>query len=771
MSAAPTTVGSSVRRREDHRLLLGGGRYVSDISRPEMLALVVARSPHGHARLDSIETAAARLMPGVVAVLTAADLTDMGGLDAPRLTPEMPLPPATLLAEGSVHFVGQPVVAVVAETPAQAWDALQQLAIDYQPQPAVIDPVAALADGAPLAFPALGTNLAYRVARSGGDVEGGFAAADQVVRLRLVQNRIAAVPMEARGAVAEWDEATGQLTIWVGAQAVFRARATVAAALGLAETAVRVIAPDVGGGFGVKGGLYHEEVLTAALARRLQRPVKWVSTRQEDLQTTQHAREQVQEVEAAFKQDGTLLAVRIRAYCNLGAGARGAGSSGRVAQCITGCYRVPAAASELIGVYTNTTPTGAFRGAGRPEAAYAIERIMDEAAARLGLDPVELRRRNFVQPEAFPHRSPTGITLDSGDYERGLSECLRLLDYPAARREQQAAWARGELVGIGLATYLELSGGGWESGGVRVLANGLIEALTGSTDQGQGHATTWSQIVAGVLGVPVEQVTLRHGDTSLLANGVGSFGSRSTVLGGSALVLAAEEIKEKMLRLAAHRLEVAVADLEWGDGAASVRGAPGRRLTFRELAAMAYGGGLPGGQEPGLESIRYFNGDGEAYSSGAYAAVVRIDRATGALTIERFIAVDDCGRAINPKLVEGQVIGGLAQGLGQALIEQIAYDDQGQLLSGSLMDYAVPHALTMPPLMVARVETPAPRNPLGAKGIGEAGTIGAPPALVNAVVDALRPFGITHVDMPLTAERLWRIVQATGRSTTEGASV
>lgn len=760
MTVAIDPVGQSVRRREDHRLLTGGGRYVSDIGRPGMVYLAIARSPHGHAAIRLLDTSAALATLGVVAVVTADDLVGVKGMEAARLTPEMPLPPAPLLASGSVHFVGQPIVAVVAETAAAAVDGVARLRIDYEPQPAVIDPVAALAEGAPLAFPELGTNLAYRQARTGGDVDGGLARADHIVRLRLAQNRIAAVPMEARGAVAEWDDALGQLTVWVGAQAIFRARASLAAAIEVPETAVRVIAPDVGGGFGVKGGLYHEEILTAVLARRLNRPVKWFSTRQEDLQTTQHAREQIQEVEAGFTSAGDLLAVRIRAYCNLGAGARGAGSSGRVAQCITGCYRVPAAASELIGVYTNTTPTGAFRGAGRPEAAYAIERIMDEAAAVLGLDPVAIRRRNFVQANEFPHRAPTGITLDSGDYEAGLAECLRLLDYDRARQEQAAARARGEIVGIGLATYLELSGGGWESGGVRVLANGLVEALTGSTEQGQGHATTWSQIVASVLGVPIEQVTVRQGDTTLLAAGIGSFGSRSVVTGGSALHRSAEEIKRRMLQLAAHRLEAAVEDLEWGDGSAWVRGAPSRRLSFREMAGLAYGGGLPPGGEPGLEAIRYFNADGEAFSSGAYAAVVRIDPATGVVTIQRFVAVDDCGRAINPKLVEGQVIGGLAQGLGQAMCELVAYDEQGQLLSGSLMDYAVPHAATMPPLVVSRVETPAPRNPLGAKGIGEGGTIGAPPALVNAVVDALRPLGLTNVDMPLTAERLWRLITA-----------
>jgi carbon-monoxide dehydrogenase large subunit len=751
-------LGAALRRREDRRLVTGGGRYVSDLSRPGLLHLAVARSPHAHALIRGIDTAAAATAPGVVAVVTAADLAGLGELGAARVTPEMPLPPAPVLAGASVHHVGQLVAAVVAETPAQARDALDLLAVDYAPLPAVVDAEAALRAGAPLAFPALGTNLAYRRPQQAGDVDGAFAAAARVVRLRQVSNRIAGVPLEPRGALAEWDAAAGQLTVWAGVQSPWQARATLARVLGLAEGDVRVIAPDVGGGFGVKGGVYAEEVLTAALARRLGRPVRWLGTRSDDFQMTQQAREQVQEIEGAFAADGMLLGLRLRVICNLGAGARGAGTPARTTQCITGCYRVPAVATEIAAVYTNTVPTGAYRGAGRPEATLAIERLMDEAAAALGLDPAEIRRRNFVPPDAFPYRSPAGISLDSGDYGRGLAECLRLLDYDGARREQAARRARGELVGIGLATYLELTSAGWESGAVRVLPSGAVEASTGSTDQGQGRATTWAQIVSAVLGVPPEQVTVRHGDTALLASGVGSFGSRSTALGGSALALAAEEIKRKMLLLAAHRLEVAVADLEWGDGAAWVRGAPARRLAFREIAALAYGGGLPAGVEPGLEVTRYFNPEAEAFSSGAYAAVVRVEPATGVVTVERFVAVDDCGRVINALLTEGQRLGGLAQGLGQALWEQVAYDPDGQLLSGSLMDYALPRASLLPPVTLGAIETPSPRNPLGAKGVGEAGTIGAPPAVLNAVVDALRPLGVTSLDLPLTAERVWRAI-------------
>ena len=755
-----TGVVEHTLRREDPRLLRGRGRYTSDITRSSMAHMAVLRSPHAHAGITSIETDAAATAPGVVAVFTAADLDGVGGLGAAPVVAEMPLPPTTLLAGGSVHFVGQPVAVVVASTEVAARDALDLIAVDYAPRPAVTDGAAALADDAPLAFPDLGTNLAYRLTRSDGDLDGAFAAAATVVRLRMAQNRIAAVPMEARGAVADWDEASGELSFWAGVQAPFRARATLAGVLGLAESQIRVIAPDVGGGFGVKGGLYAEEALAAVASHRLGRPVRWFSGRGEDLQTTQHAREQVQEVQAALTADGALLAVRVRVVCNLGAGARGAGVVSRIAQCVTGCYRVGAVATELVGVYTNTTPTGAYRGAGRPEATFIIERVMDEAAAQLGLDPAEIRRRNFVPPGAFPYRAPTGIVLDSGDYERGLAECLRLLDYEAARREQAAARTRGELVGVGLATYLELTGSGWESGLVRVLPSGEVEALTGSTDQGQGRATTWARIVASALGVPAERVAVRHGDTALLASGVGSFGSRSTAVGGGALALAASDVKAKMLQIAAHRLEVAPADLAWNDGAIAVQGAPGHHLSFREVAALAYGGGRPPGMEPGLEAVRYFNPEGEAYSSGAYAAVVAIDPATGQLTVRRFVAVDDCGTVIHARLVEGQLYGGLAQGIGQALWEHVVYDEAGQLVSGTLMDYAMPRAHMLPPIDLGRVETPSPRNPLGAKGVGEAGTIGAPPALVTAVVDALRPLGVTNVDMPLTPERLWRTIAA-----------
>ncbi|MCC6628300.1 MAG: xanthine dehydrogenase family protein molybdopterin-binding subunit [Chloroflexi bacterium] len=755
---AASEIGHSRRPVEYERLLRGLGRYTTDLRRPGMLYLDLVRATHAHARIRGIRTADAAASPGVVAVLTAADLSDIRPFPTARVTPEMAVPPAPVLAAGSVHHVGEVVVAVVAATPEQARDAASRVTIDYEPLPAVVDAEAALRPSAPLAFPELATNVAYRQARTGGDVAAAFAAADTIVRLRQPSSRIAGVPMEPRAALAEWDISTRSLTVWAGVQAPYRARATLAAMLDLPETDIRVVALDVGGGFGVKGGLYAEEVLAAALTRRLGRPVCWPGGRADDLQMTQQAREQVQDLEAAFRSDGTLLGLKLTVICNLGAGARGAGAAGRTTQCLTGCYQIGAVATEMIGVYTNTVPTGAYRGAGRPEAALAIERVMDEGAAALGLDPVAIRRRNFVPPDAFPYRAPTGIVLDSGDYERGLAECLRLFDYDATRREQAVRRRRGELVGIGLATYLELTSGGWESGAVRVLASGRVEAMTGSTEQGQGHATTWAQIVGAALGVPSDWVTVRQGDTALLANGVGSFGSRSTVVGGSALALAADDIRRKMLQLAAGRLEVAITDLDWADSEAVVRGAPGRRLGFREIAALAYGGHAAG-IEPGLEATRYFSASGEAYSSGAYACLVRIDRDTGHLTIERFVAVDDCGRVVNPDLVDGQVIGGIAQGLGQALWEQVRFDVDGQLLTGSLMDYALPRAASLPPLRLGRVITPSPTNPLGAKGVGEAGTIGAPPAVVNAAVDALRPLGVRHLTMPLTPERLWRALQ------------
>jgi carbon-monoxide dehydrogenase large subunit len=746
----------------DHeRLVRGNGRYTSDVRRADPVCLHMVRSTHAHATIRAIDRGDALQKPGIIAVLVATDLPDVGPFPSVRVTPDMVAPVSTAVATGTVHHVGEIVAVVVAESPAAASDAAALVRVDYDPLPAIVDTMGALAVAAPLAFPDLGTNEAFRQVRSHGDVAGAFAAADAVVRLTQPSSRIAGVPMEPRAALAEWDDGTGTLTLWAGVQAPFRARATLATMLDLPETAIRVIAPDVGGGFGVKGGLYAEEVLTAALARRLGRPARWVGTRGDDLQMTQHAREQVQHLEAAFRADGALLGLRLSVAVNLGAGARGAGAAGRTVQCLTGCYQVGAVATEMIGVYTNTVPTGAYRGAGRPEAALAIERVMDEGAAALGLDPVTIRRRNFVRPEDFPYRAPTGILLDSGDYDRGLDECLRLFDYDTARREQADRRRRGDIVGIGLATYLELTSGGWESGAVRVLASGRVEVLTGSTEQGQGHATTWAQIVGTALGVPADWVTVRHGDTALLANGVGSFGSRSTVVGGSAVVLAAEDIRRKMLLIAAGRLEVAVADLDWEDGAAVVRGAPGRRLTFREIASLAYAGPPPG-VEPGLEATRYFSASSEAYTSGAYACLVRIDRDTGELAIERFVAVDDCGRVVNEALVDGQIIGGVAQGLGQALCEQVVFDDDGQLLTGSLMDYALPRAAGMPPLTLGRVVTPSPTNPLGAKGIGEAGTIGAPPAVVNAAVDALRPFGVTHLTMPLTAERLWRAMRTPG---------
>lgn len=755
-------VGSSLRRVEDPRLVAGQGRYVDDLNPPGALHAAFVRSPYAQARVRRVATGAAVGLPGVVGVFTAKDLAGV-----------VPAPPRTMgrdtrvaaqppLCAEMVHLVGDAVAVVVATDRYQAADAAEAVEVEYEPLPGISGIEQALAPGAPLVHPEMGTNLAFSVGQEQGDVDAAFTAAAHVVRLRVANNRVAAAPLEPRTVLASYDAVLGELTVWLSTQSVFRARGALAAALGMPEPRLRVVALDVGGGFGVKTPTYREDIVVAWAARRLGRPVKWVSTRAEDLATTQQAREQVDEIEAAVDAQGRVTALRLTATFNLGAYLSGGGVApvGRTMVSATGLYAIPAVSVQARGVYTNTASTGAYRGAGRPEAAMCIERVMDEAAGALGMDPAEVRRRNFVR--TFPYHTATGIVVDSGDYLGTLDVALRLAGYEGLRREQRERRARGELVGIGFSTYLELSAGpGHESGSVRVDPGGTVTATVGSIPQGQGHDTSMAQIVADAVGVRHQDVIMRHGDTAAGPPGVGTFASRSTALGGSALWRAGQRVREKALRIAAHLLEADAADVELTESVARVRGAPQRQATLRQVAAVAYGD-LPGppGLEPGLEATDFFKPEGDAFSYGAYLAMVSIDRDTGALHVERLIVVDDCGHVINPMLVEGQIHGSLAQGIGQALWEHVVYDEQGQLASGTLMDYAVARARQLPPWVIERTETPSPRNPLGVKGVGEAGTIGAPPALVNAAVDALAPLGVRHLDMPLTAEKLWRIIHS-----------
>jgi len=667
------------------------------------------------------------------------------------------------LADAVVDSTGVPVAVVVAESASLARDAADLIEVEYEPLPAVADPERGLEPDAPLAHAELGTNQAFSWPLKGGDVAGAFARAAHVVKVRLDHNRLAGAPMEPRGVLARYDAGNDEMTVWLTTQNPFLARADLAAVIGFPEHKLRVIAPDVGGGFGVKGPLYREEIVVAMLARQLGRPIRWMSTRTEDLLTTIQARAAVSEAEAAVTADGEVLGLRAKAVFDLGAHLLGLSLVPPMSHSthIFGPYRIQNAELLSLGVYTNTAPTGPYRGSGRPVGVYLIERLMDEAARATGLDPVEIRRRNFVPPDAFPHRTPFGVAYDSGNYARALDRVVELADYSALRREQAAARKRGEITGIGVAAYVESTNVlGWESGVVRVERSGKVTAVTGSSPHGQGHETTFAQIVADHLGVAYDDVIVRHGDTLGAPQAIGTFGSRSAGLGGNALAQAAVEIREKGRRLAARLLEASPEDLQLARGGFQVKGVPEKVVGWNRVGEFAHRGmGLPPQETPGLEATVFFRQDQPSWSFGAGLAVVRVDRDTGQVRLERFVAVDDCGNAINPLLIDGQIVGGFAQGLGQALLERIAYGEDGQLLTGTFMEYAIPRADDMPELVVDRTVTPSPLNPLGVKGVGEGSACVAPPAIVNAVVDALSPFGIQHVDMPLTAEKIWRAIQ------------
>jgi carbon-monoxide dehydrogenase large subunit len=755
-------VGRPLKRTEDPRLIRGEGQYVDDLKLPGLAHLAFVRSPHAHARVVAVRTEAARNAPGVLAVVTAADLPALRPTPYMATLPRLNAWPYEVLAKDVVDATGVPVVAVVAEAAVLARDAADLVEVDYEPLPAVADAERALAPGAALVHPELGSNQAFTAPMKGGDAEQAFARAAHVVSVCVQHHRIAGVPMEPRGATARHDRGSGELTVWLTTQNPFLARADLATMLDFPEEKLRVIAPDVGGGFGVKGPVYREEVVAAVLAMRLDRPVRWTSTRNEDLLTTHHARATVTSADAAVGADGEILGLRVRATFDLGAHLLSLSIVPPLSNAIhiLGPYRIRNIELTSVGAYTNTAPTGPYRGSGRPVGVYLIERVMDAAARATGLDPVEIRRRNFVPPDAFPYRTALGPAYDSGDYARALDRAVELADYPRWRREQAEARRRGEIVGIGVAAYVESTNvQGWESGVVRIERSGRVTAVTGASPHGQGHETTFAQVIADQLGIAPGDVVVRHGDTLGAPQSIGTFGSRSAGLGGNALAQAAGEVREKARRLAARLLEAAPEDLQLVTGGFGVKGAPEKTVAWSRVADLAHrAAGLPPGESPGLEATVFFRQDQPSWSFGAGLALVRLDRDTGQVRLERFVAVDDCGHAINPLLVEGQIVGALAQGIGQALCEHVVYGEAGDLLTGGFMDYAIPRADDMPELILDRTVTPSPWNPLGVKGVGEGGACVAPPAIVNALIDALSPFGITHVDTPLTPERIWRAI-------------
>jgi carbon-monoxide dehydrogenase large subunit len=760
-------VGQPLKRTEDPKLVTGRGQYVEDIKLPGLAHLVFLRSPHAHARVTRIRTDAARTAPGVVRVVTAAELGSLGPLSFMATIPGLKLVPCPYLARDVVDVTGVPVAAVVAESAVLARDAAELIEVDYEPLPPIADPERGLEPGAALAHAELGTNQAFSWPLKGGDVDGAFGRAAHVVKVRLDHNRLAGAPMEPRAVLARYDAGSDELTVWLTTQNPFLSRADLAAVLGFPEQKLRVIAPDVGGGFGVKGPLYREEIVAAKLALEIGRPIRWVSTRTEDLLTTIQARAAVSEAEAAVTADGEIVGLRAKAVFDLGAHLLSLSLVPPMSASthIFGPYRIQNAELLSLGVYTNTAPTGPYRGSGRPVGVYLIERLMDEAARAAKLDPVEIRRRNFIPPGAFPHRTPFGPAYDSGDYARALDRVVELADYSGLRREQAAARGRGEIMGIGVASYVESTNVlGWESGLVRVERSGKVTAITGSSPHGQGHETTFAQVIADHLGVAWQDVVVRHGDTLGAPQAIGTFGSRSAGLGGNALAQAAAQVREKGRRLAARLLEASPEDLQVVRGGFQVKGVPEKLVGWDRVGEFAHRGmGLPPQETPGLEATVFFRQDQPSWSFGAGLAVVSIARETGQVRLERFIAVDDCGNAINPLLIDGQIVGGFAQGMGQALLERIVYGEDGQLLTGTFMEYAIPRADDMPELIVDRTVTPSPLNPLGVKGVGEGSACVAPPAIVNAVVDALSPFGVRHIDIPLTSEKIWRALN-TGRA-------
>ena len=777
----PTLFGSAIKRREDPRLITGAATYVDDVKLPGLTYAAILRSPYAHARITSVDVSAARHAPGVVAVYTGADIKD-------RVVPvpcawnvpncDLKIPPHPLLAYDKVRYVGDGVAMVVAESRAEARDAVDLIEVDYESLQGGVDPEQMAQPGAPQLHSEVANNIAFTWVVAGGDAAQAFDAAEVTVKERIVQQRLLPTAMEPRAAVASYNRGSGQLTLWATSQNPHIHRFLCSVMLKLPEHRIRVIAPEVGGGFGSKIPAYPDEALVSYAAMDLGRPVKWTEDRSENYKVTIHGRDHVEYVEMAGTRDGKITGLRTKVYAGLGAYASTAGPGiptilhGLV---YSGAYQIPNILGTVHGVYTSGAPVDAYRGAGRPEAAFLVERLVDIYARKIGMDPVEVRRKNFIPKDKFPYTVATGITYDSGDYGPALDKALRMLDYPAFRRQQVEERAKGRYLGVGVVSYIEIcglgpsqvagavgfGGGLYDSAIVRVYPTGVVRVYIGASPHGQGEETTFAQIVAEEFGYPVENVEIVHGDTETTPQGWGTYGSRSTAVCGSAVKVAAQRVKEKAKKIAAHLLEANEQDIEWTNDAFRVRGSGDQAKSFAEVALMAnVAWNMPAGVEPGLEASAFFDPSNFVYPFGSHVCTVEVDPDTGEVRILRYIAVDDCGPHINPMIVEGQIHGGIVQGLGEPLQEIAVYDDDGQLITGTMMDYAVPKASQMPHLELDHTVTPSPVNPLGIKGCGEAGTIASAACVVNAVCDALAPLGIVHIDKPLTPARVWAAIQA-----------
>ncbi|MEM7530614.1 MAG: xanthine dehydrogenase family protein molybdopterin-binding subunit [Chloroflexota bacterium] len=770
-AAAPQFMGVRVKRREDPNLITGQGKYVGDFQPDNLAYMMILRSPYAHAVINSIDTSEAGAMDGVIGVYTADDINDQVSAPLPMVIPTGSAPysdaqdlPRYPLASGKVRHVGDPVAVVVAESKYQAADAMEAIYVDYDPLDAVVDPEKALEEGAPILHDEAGTNVAFRWNAVNGDIDDIFANAEHVTEVRIHNQRLIPSAMEPRAVLADYNADDDNLTIWTSTQIPHSIRDEGAPVLGVEADQIRAIAPEVGGGFGAKSNIFQEEILVPLLSRKLQRPVKWVATRSEDFVATSHGRDQINIVKLASDKEGKVTGVDLKLIADCGAyySRVTPGIPPLTAMMMTGVYDIPNARCSVDAVLTNKGMNEPYRGAGRPEAAFFIERAMDALADDLGMDPVDVRRKNFVAPDAFPYTTPMGAEYDSGEYDRAMTKALDIIGYEDARKAQaeQRANSNGKLMGVGFATYVEICGfGPWEAGGVFIDDEGKATVLSGSSPHGQGHQTAWAQIAAEALQMPMEDITVKHGDTAVVPRGVGTFGSRSAPVGGSAVMTNATSVREKAKAIAAHMLEAAVEDVVVENGSFHVAGSPSVALTWRDVAQKHSTNNLPEDLKGDLSADVDFATNLFCYPFGAHAAIVEVDAATGEIEIKRYVSVDDCGVVINPLLVEGQVHGGIAQGIGQALLENAAYDETGNLVSGSLMDYTLPRADNFPVFETNRTVTPTPINPLGVKGIGEAATIGSTPTIVNAVIDALSHLGVRQLDMPLTAEKVWQAIQ------------
>ena len=793
-------VGQRIKRTEDPRLIKGLAHYVDDIKLPDTLHVAFVRSVYAHARISKVDISEALQAPGVVAVYTGKDVAEkIGPVPCASALPELKVPNHRVLAQDKVYFVGHPIAAVVATDRYAAHDAVDLVMVDYEDLPAVVD-VEEAAKGTAIIHETFGDNIAYKLTAGEGDIQAALAASDHVIKQRVVHQRLAPVAMEPRGVLARYFPGEEELTVWSSTQIPHLLRTQLALMIGFPENKLRVITPEVGGGFGSKLNVYAEEALVGWISVQLGKPVKWIETRRENMQATIHGRGQVGEIEVGCKNDGAVTGLRYNVIADLGAYHQllTPAIPTLTGLMLSGAYKIPAIQINITGCFTNKVATDAYRGAGRPEATYVVERAMDLVAAELAIDPAEVRRKNFPAPNEFPFHTATGLEYDSGDYETALNKAQEISGYAALREEQKKARLEGRLIGIGVSTYVEICAlgpsqampaGGWESATVRIEPTGKVTVLTGASPHGQGQETSFAQIAADELGVDLNDVTVIHGDTGVVQYGIGTFGSRATAVGGTAVFVAIQKLKEKAHKIAAHMLKAEASSVAFEGGRYSLQAAaaatatgtseplvpvgeaPAGALpephtngkssfTIQDIALAAHlAKELPPDTEPGLSATYFFEPKNFTFPFGTHIAVVEIDRETGDIKFLRYVAVDDCGKVINPLLVDGQLHGGIVQALGQAMYEEVVYDEQGQLITGTLMDYAVPRASQIPELELARTETPSPVNPLGVKGVGEAGTIGATPAIVGAIVDALAPFGVRHLDMPVKPEAVWRIIR------------